>query len=521
MKITHTTKVKASEAIKSSTYIYEFGIDDGDAESGPLVHDNKYDFEATSLEEAQRMGDEMFSNEEGFVGGHAREATQEELDEIAKWNEIEDHYIFDDGNVYPKDDVESATQEEMQQAFEAYQKKQAELGKQLDDLQENQLKRFNRASNKKPERRGFFKRAFGAEDMPKCHKVSENEDSIEYIVSSEDIKASKWMGKYLRQDGSVKQVYFDCNTDDWNEAVSQFEDIIPEPYQSAKLLGKAPDNIASDDSFTYIQCASKKVTPEVLNEIESKVYNKVHRWLVDVQHFDEEADPNDIANVPADDIFVVDVREEHENIVVVEVRAELSYDSMETLADLLEEVIRQYDSDAYFEQVDPGIMEAYLVFYQSAEASEAIEAASPVSDTREHYLEPDDKDYYEEIDEFEQWEDVAIDADITIEDDGTYDYDSYDFAKDYTTSGDYQVRYDDLGESIELRDYMTVVEDIDLILANILPDVTGKHHITGTAHLCYKVNGLVRNKDDGLVYDYDMDVNFNPDQSYIDNFKID
>ena len=416
--------------------------------------------------------------------------------------------------------IEGATQEEIQKALEEYQKKQQAFTQQLDDLQNDQLKKFNKAAKKK-EKKGFFKHAFASEDVPKCHKVNEDSDSINYIVSSENANSPKWMGRYLTASGQIKNVYFSCDTDDWNKAEQEFENVISESYTSCKLLGKAPDNITADSSFTYIQSATQQVTDQLLGEIKAQLHEATHRFLVDEKGFDEEDDPNDITNVSADSMFVVEVYKTEEGAICAEVRAELGYESMEQLADVLnDKVIQNYDSDSYFEQVDPGIMEAFL-YVNEVEGSTEVQGASPVTDTRDHWLEPEDADDLAEIDQIEQWIDVDIDADIDIEKDGSYDYDSYDFAKDTTTrDGDYYIDYEGLARKVKLRDHVSVIEDIDNLLVYKLPDITGKHHISGIAHLCYKISGLVESKDDSLIYDYDLDVEFDERQSSIDKFHI-
>lgn len=414
--------------------------------------------------------------------------------------------------------IEGATQEEMQKAFDEYQKKQQEMMMQLDDLQNNVFKKA------KPKKKGLFQKAFGSEDNPVCHRVSEDANSIEYVVSSEDITATKWMGKYLKPDGTVKNVYFDFDSEDWDEAVTELEDIIPEPYTSCKLLGKAPIGIEDDESFTYIEGATQKVDGVLLDELESQLHDAIHRYLVDEQGFDEEDVPGDITNIPADSIFVVEVRKDENGAVVAEVRAELGYDSMDNLADILnDKVIKKYDPDAYFEQVDPGIMEAWLYLnnVRSSEDIEVVEGATPVSDTRDHWLEPEE-DNTEGIHDLEQEIEFTIDADIIVNDDGSYDYADSNFAANPSDrNGTYYVDYDGLVDKVKLRDLDSVLEDLDELLIYLIPDVKGRHHITGEAHLVYDVEGLVEDKVNEEVYPIDVEVTFEKDKSSVDNFEID
>lgn len=60
------------------------------------------------------------------------------------------------------------------------------------------------------------------------------------------------------------------------------------------------------------------------------------------------------------DYFFLDIEDTSNNMVRIEVRAELSYDGLVDLGDKLDKVIELYDSYAYFEPVQPGITEAYI-----------------------------------------------------------------------------------------------------------------------------------------------------------------
>ena len=420
--------------------------------------------------------------------------------------------------------LECATQEEMQQAFAEYQKKQEEMMSQLDNMQNDQLGKFNRRTQGK--KKGFFQRAFGSEDNPVCHRVSEDEDSINYVVGSEDIIAgTKWMGKYLTTDGVVKKVYFAFDSEDWNEAEQEFEDIIPEPYQSCKLLGTAPIGIESEEDFEYIESATRASnSSQIINELQSKLSTAVHRYMVDVGGFDEERDPDDKYSMPADDLWRIDISpvtaDDGAKGIYIELGAELGYESTERLLDTLNPIVKQYDKEAYFEPYDPGISVCYLWNLDNISSSTDVKAASPVSDTRDHWLEPEDEDDLDELPPYQETIEVELDVDIDIEDDGSYDYESYDFAKNDSFNGDYYVSYDDLADKVKLRDYMSVVEDIDELLVYKLPQLTGKHHISGIAELVYDVDGLVRDNSDGLVYAYDPKITFNRSDSSIKKLHI-
>ncbi len=82
----------------------------------------------------------------------------------------------------------------------------------------------------------------------------------EYIDSSTDITAAYklWMGKYKSaKDNKMHKVYFEFDTSDFEEAEQEFEDIIPEPYSYARLLGTAPhEALLQKDGFEKIQSSS-------------------------------------------------------------------------------------------------------------------------------------------------------------------------------------------------------------------------------------------------------------------------
>ena len=67
-----------------------------------------------------------------------------------------------------------------------------------------------------------------------------------------------------------------------------------------------------------------------------------------------------------DEYMVIDINDVDKShgfdnpMVMVEVRAELSYDSMFELSEQLDKVITKYDKNAYFDIDEPGIMSAFI-----------------------------------------------------------------------------------------------------------------------------------------------------------------
>lgn len=96
---------------------------------------------------------------------------------------------------------------------------------------------------------------------------------------------------------------------------------------------------------------------DLLEDVKNVIWTKVSN----VATSDSFGFPEDEVN----DYFFVDVTptqigEDDHEAIRVEVRAEVSYDGLEKLMDALNPIIESYDSYAYFEPVEPGIIEAYV-----------------------------------------------------------------------------------------------------------------------------------------------------------------
>ena len=68
----------------------------------------------------------------------------------------------------------------------------------------------------------------------------------------------------------------------------------------------------------------------------------------------------DGADADTSDYYVVEVTQEDHTYARIEVRAEVDYEGLEDLDDALNDYVAKFDSDAYFEPVDPGITECYI-----------------------------------------------------------------------------------------------------------------------------------------------------------------
>ena len=100
---------------------------------------------------------------------------------------------------------------------------------------------------------------------------------------------------------------------------------------------------------------SKKITEaKDINNLKSELENKIRKVMTSTEFGFEESDVNDY--------FTVEVSKAGVDGVKVEVRAEVSYEGLEKLADALNPIAAKYDIEkvAYFDAEQPGILVTYL-----------------------------------------------------------------------------------------------------------------------------------------------------------------
>lgn len=96
---------------------------------------------------------------------------------------------------------------------------------------------------------------------------------------------------------------------------------------------------------------------DLINEIKSNIYTKVKAVATSYEFGFDENEVDDYFFVEAS---ATEIGEDHHEAIRVEVRGEVSYEGLEDLIEALDPIIESYDSYAYFEPVEPGIIEAYV-----------------------------------------------------------------------------------------------------------------------------------------------------------------
>lgn len=293
-----------------------------------------------------------------------------------------------------------------------------------------------------------------------------------------------------------------------------------------KALAKYGKNIGAS-----IECATKTDTVnEVILQLDKEIEDAVFEQMSQPMRYGSCDSEEEIRSY-----FVVETDPEYmykgEAFIKVEVRAELSYDSMFDMLKELDSIVSKYDSDAYFDMEAPGIGVA-LLDYAKVEVSScsSVEGSDMLPGPGDY--DPPEGPELTEHDDYQEEIILELDADILIDDDGNWDYvdDSCMWASaDDKRSADW---YSDEYKGVYLVDHIGAVEKTDDLLMTLIPDAPGKHHISGEVHLFFdlsNINSWVASSgvdEDGEAwyedeYDTDsIDTEFNFKKSYIKDFKI-
>ncbi|MBQ3185920.1 MAG: hypothetical protein IJB54_08080 [Firmicutes bacterium] len=304
--------------------------------------------------------------------------------------------------------------------------------------------------------------------------------------------------------------------------------------------------------------------------IKTKVWNAIVAKLED-----DGWEPDDIA-----DYVFIEVTQEDDRIRV-EVRAELSYEGLEELIESIDPIVQEYDNNAYFEPVEPGIAEAYIwnlskingatdedtsEWYvgdsesghmvkgkkkaeialrnlkklgvsdaimvpaedESIQSAQIVEAG--IYDVPDRPLDPPEDNSWEELDSGDEVIELTLDAIVHIDENGSWEYDDTNYpwaASPDNKRGDwYTDKY-----SVYIGDKTSIVEYVDELLEPMMPAKEGEYHIKGDVTLVFSVEGIEVKRDyfwderhgadyDEEAYTDDAETSFLYDKSHIKNFEI-
>ena len=254
----------------------------------------------------------------------------------------------------------------------------------------------------------------------------------------------------------------------------------------------------------------------IVKEIRDVCYNKLIKIMTSSSFgFDEDE---------AKDYAFVDAAYDADNYVRVEVRAEVSYNSLMKIAAELDSIIQQYDSEAYFDPEEPGILVA-LVDLKSAKHKKVNSAYMP-----EPPIDPPEDDSWTEVDGWIEDVDLDVDAIIEVLDDGSWIYEdeTYPWAvsKDSHDGDHYSYEY-----YVHIGDPGTIVEDFDDVIEKYIPSEEGRYHLKCNATLKYVIEGVEVKQSyyyderhgedyDEEVYKDDASVEFDEYNSKVENVSV-
>ena len=334
--------------------------------------------------------------------------------------------------------------------------------------------------------------------------------------SGAPIYITVYEGRGDSKEGPTKSGYqLNRKTQDYLEEI---QEVFPDAKRKGKLI--VAHNVKSASSSTNVN-SSENIRPiDELNDVTDKLRDDLIQKLIDVMTGPNFGFPrNDVLDYSRVDIGFDD----DENRIEVEVGAEVSYDGLMQIAQELDPIIQSYDQDSYFDAEDAGLLVA-VIPYDSLRKHTNVNSAV---DIPEPSLDPPEYDDPEEGEEKVEVECDINQLEITVDEDGSWEYQRDDFldemltAEDELTSEEYDVY---------VQDRNGLIEDFDSIVEPNIPGVTGTYLISCHVKMVYDITGVEivreyqgKDEDGDPIVDEDYytgsaDVEFNRNDSYITDF---
>ena len=334
--------------------------------------------------------------------------------------------------------------------------------------------------------------------------------------SGSPIYITVYEGRGDAKEGPTKSGYqLNRKTQDYLEEI---QEVFPDAKRKGKLI--VAHNVESASSSKNVN-SSENIRPiDELNDVTDQLRDDLIQKLIDVMS----STTFGFTRNEAIEYSRVDIGfDDNEKRIEVEVGAEVSYDGLMRIAQELDPIIQSYDPDAYFDAEDAGLLIA-VIPYESlrkhTDVNSAVDVPEPSLDPPE-YDDPDEGEEKVEVEcEINQLE-------ITVDEDGSWEYQRDDFldemltAEDELTSEEYDVY---------IQDRNGLIEDFDSIVEPNIPGVPGTYLISCYVKMVYDVTGVEivreyqgKDEDGDPIIDEDYytgnaDVEFNRNESYITNF---
>lgn len=334
--------------------------------------------------------------------------------------------------------------------------------------------------------------------------------------SGAPIYITVYEGRGDAKEGPTKSGYqLNRKTQDYLEEIKE---VFPDAKRRGKLI--VAHNSQSASSCTDVT-SSEDVRPvDELNDVTDQLRDDLIQKLVNVMSGPNFGFPRtEVLNYSKVDIGFDD----DENRIEVEVGAEVDYDGLMQIAQELDPIIQSYDSESYFDAEDSGLLLAVLS-YDSLRKKNGVESAVNIP---EPSLDPPEYDDPEEGEEKVEVECDINQLEITVDEDGSWEYSRDDFLDDMLTAEDELTseEYD-----VYVRDRNGLIEDFDSIVESNIPGVLGKYSISCHVKMVYDITGVEivrdyqgKDEDGDPIVDEDYytgraNVEFNRNDSYITDF---
>ena len=153
----------------------------------------------------------------------------------------------------------------------------------------------------------------------------------------------------------------------------------------------------------------------------------------------------------------------------------------------------------------------------------SITAAYPATPPNPYDTYEPEEDKYEHIDTQESIE-LSIGPVVHIDEDGTFDYEDYDWAE-LSDDEEKGIWYSDEYPSLILCDTNEVDECVSELISDLLPEEPGRYAISANITLVFDVENIEENRDyypdgsyDVETYFDDTSVHFNKKKSKVEDF---
>jgi len=328
-----------------------------------------------------------------------------------------------------------------------------------------------------------------------CEKVSETDDTISYVVTSSQAEGDVEATSLVNYKGY--KILPDRHAFCWN-VLDKDASLIETGFQNERAAKEYIDVNLSTEADGESITAAIDVDSIDLDALK----REIEEAIVEYFKSPEAGWSEDEAEQAARDYSVVEVEKYDDNSIKVEVRTDLSFDSMMNLSQLLDPIVEQYDEDAYFDMEDAGIMNAFLT--NEVDTSTEIEAAH--SDFQSDRSAALDRHNERMIGQYDRYHGEPGEGKEIPEPDPIYSEFDFNYLVSVDSEGNVIHLDDDALMHASLLDEEGVseesmLESFDELMLWYIPDRPGNYRVKGHIKMVYAPEWNSFDVD----YDYDLD----------------